>query len=351
MKLICAPVIRKPLEVMGVAGMTDFVRIYIATELNKDEYRTTLRHEQGHVWSGHNRRAPKGADDETWRIACEMEIARTIYDQADIDNIKAPRSRLAGVYVPDSIPGMPGHITLAEDIYEWLMEHPDDVPKMAMCVICKAPPEGKAEEKTPEAIGSAQEARARLDEEEMKGKSQAAVESAYAALKSRTPSLSCAVDAALRVRIERERTHRRPSRRSADDSVILAGAVSKPRPPLVEIFIDRSGSFTPQKTAKAEIKLKEILQRYGSTIASDVWFFGNGKLSEVDYGGGGDTPYHLIPHHLERTKPKLAIIITDDDPVNKCVLPIDKTTSVLCIPIECAMTNLARALNGIDVKA
>ncbi len=350
MRLTAAPIVRKSQSEIGAPGMTDFVRIYIASELNKPEYRTTLRHEQGHVWSGHNRRRPKNAKDDVWAIACEMEIARTIYDETDIGNIEAPRSRLSGGYLPNSIDGLPDDVVLAEAIYDWLIEHPEQQDKGLKCCVCDhsdATDEAKGDDVVAAEIVLA--ARQKMDDDERGKKSQVAAESAYASIKNRAPTLTCAVDAALRVRIERERSHRRPSRRNADESILLSGSISTPRPPLVEIFVDRSGSFSPEKTELAERRLKELLSRYGSTITSDVWFFGNGRISDVDYGGGGDTPYHLIPRHLEKTKPKLAIIITDDDPVSSNLPPLDRGMSVLCVPIGCNRTNLAAALKGVDV--
>ncbi|NKJ21976.1 hypothetical protein [Dyella sp. SG609] len=348
MQLTAAPIVRQPMHVVGAPGKTDFVRIYLASELNKSEYRTTLRHEQGHVWSAHNRRRPKEAIQELWVIACEMEIARTIYDQTDIDNINAPRSRLAGGYLPGSIKGLPDDVVLAEDIYEWLVTHPEQKPSMQCCGCGMGDGDSSdSEEIDGGAVSIA--AREKLDSDERQKESQVAAEASYALLKNRTPSLTCAVDAALRVRIERERSYRRPSRRYDNVSLLPAGSISTPRPPLVEIFVDRSGSFTPQKTRMAEQRLKELLARYGSSIRSDVWFFGNGKLSDKDYGGGGDTPYQLIPAHLQSTKPKLAIIITDDDPVSDRIGQVDRSTSVICVPIGCDCTNLARVLRGTDV--
>lgn len=350
MALTAAPVVRQPQHVIGAPGKTDFVRIYIASELNKSEYRTTLRHEQGHVWSAHKRRMPKDAKHELWDIACEMEIARTIYDETDIENIKAPRSRLAGGYLPDSIKGLPPAALLAEDIYEWLLNHPEHGKNQLKCCVCDHSAIAANEDAVPVDVAAvAVESRQKLDEEERAKESQTAAESVYALIRNRAPSLTYAVDASLRVRIERERSHRRPSRRHQNGDVLLPGSISKPRPPLVEIFVDRSGSFSPQKTAVAECMLRDLLDRYGSTIRSDVWFFGNGKLSEVDHGGGGDTPYHLIPKHLDKTRPKLAIVITDNDPVANQIGSVDRCTAVLCVPIGCNKTNLASALGGIDV--
>jgi len=346
MKLTAAPIVRQPMDIIGAPGKTDFVRIFIASELNRDEYRTTLRHEQAHVWAGHNRRRPRNARADLWQIACEMEIARTIYDQRDLGIINAPRSRLAGGYLPDSLDDLPSGVVLAEEIYEWLLEQPENERPLRKCCACSCENTGVEGEQE---SGSAAPARVRgqLDADEAARESQIAVACAYASLKNRAPSLTEAVDAALRVRVEREKSYRRPSRRHSGDT-IPHGAISTPRPPLVEIFIDRSGSFTPEKTAAAEQQLAILLSRYGATIRSDVWFFGNGKLTAADPGGGGDTPYPLIAEHLVRSIPKLAVVITDDDPAD-AVRVVDRHTTVLCVPIGCRSTSLAKAIGGRDV--
>lgn len=349
MELTAAPVVRQPMDVIGAPGKTDFVRIYIASELNKPEYRTTLRHEQAHVWARHNKRRPADAQVDIWRIACEMEIARTIYDDQDVWNINAPRSRLAGGYLPDTIDGLPPGIVLAEDIYDWLIEHPDQQPSKTMICSCDCSSDADDDGENVDGADAAQAARARLDSDEEVKESQIAAAAAYAAIRYRPPTLTDEVDAALRARVERERSHRRPSRRHAEGDVLMPGAISTPRPPLVEIFVDRSGSFTPSKTATAEHHLRALLLRYGATIRADVWFFGNGKLTELDPGGGGDTPYHLIADHLAKTRPKLAVVITDDDPVPSDIKSVDRYTRILCIPIGCSQTSLAHAVGGVDV--
>lgn len=348
MELTAAPIVRKPLEEIGYPGMTDFTRIYIASELNKPEYRTTLRHEQAHVWARHNARTPKDCRHDLWKVACEMEIARTIYDEQDIQNITAPRSRLTGGYLPDTYKDLPLDVVLAEDIYQWLLDNPEQQPQtVKMCCSCCSSGEQSGESAAPADIGVLKAAREKLDAEENAKAAQAAVASAYALAKNRPPTLTDEVDAALRSRVTREKSYRRPSRRHQDSNILAAAAVSIPHPPLVEIFVDRSGSFTPEKTAHAEQQLRSLLQRYGATIRADVWFFGGGKLAPKDPGGGGDTPYHLISQHLQKTTPKLAIIITDDDPVSAEVHK--QKSKVLCVPIGCNSTKLAAALGGVDV--
>ena len=352
MELTAAPIVRQPLSVIGAPGKTDFVRIYIASELNKAEYRTVLRHEQAHIWSFHKKRAPENVRHDLWNIACDMEIARVIYDKEDIDNIKSPRSRIRGGILPDSIEGLPNEIIMAEEIYEWLIGNKSEEKEpQNMCATDSSESEINDDIKiTKSEINSlAEEARNKLDKDEEENKSKIAAYEAYSLIKNRPPTLTNEIDATLRSRVQHEHSYRRPSRRHEGSNIVMPGAISIPRPPLVEIFVDRSGSFNPEKTAQAELNLKLILRKYGVSIKSDVWFFGNGKLLNEDYGGGGDTPYHLIYEHINLTFPKLAIIITDDDPVHESVSFIDKRTKILCIPIGCKSTLLAKAIGGIDV--
>lgn len=341
--ITAAPVVRRPINFMPAPGFTDFVSIFLAQELNADEYRTCLRHEQAHVWAGHNRRRPDHCHEEQWKIACEMEVARNIYDAEDIANITAPRSRLNGAYLPSSIDGMPPEMLLAEDIYEWLLAHPQKQQKCGCSTHCDHSDDADdGQEPVPMAA-----IREKLDADEAASRSEAAAKSAYIAARNRPPSLTECIDAALRYRVVSEPSFRRPARRQSSDH-ISKGRVSTPRPPLVEIYVDRSGSFTPEKTSYAERTLRSLLARYSSSIRYDVWFFGNGALVADDPGGGGDTPYHLVAEQINRSRPRLAIVITDDDQAGEIERP---AVDIICVPIGCKHTSLAIAIGGKDVSA
>ncbi len=191
-------------------------------------------------------------------------------------------------------------------------------------------------------------AREAMDGEEKSTEAQRNSKEALADIAKRPPSLVAAVDSALRVRVERERSYRRPSRRPEYEDILLPGAISTPRPPLVEIFVDRSGSFNPEKTREAEKKLADLMVRYRAKIRWDVWFFGSDRLSATDIPGGGNTPYELVAAHICRSVPRLAVIITDDDSVQEGISRPPKATSVICVPVGCSRTLLASALGGMD---
>jgi len=341
-----APVVRKPMKEIGAPGATDFVSIFLAQELNGDEYRTTFRHEQAHVWARHNARRPKiHCHSGEWKIACEMEIARNIYDAIDIATISSPRSRLKGAYLPDTFPDLPTQLLSAEEIYEWLLSNSQQETRSTCSCDCESEEESGSGESKP-----ISEVRSRLDEEEAAEKSSIAAQSAYREAINRPPTLVSEIDAALRTRFVSERSFRRPSRRESSAELIQKGRMAIPRPPLVEIFVDRSGSFTAEKTRAAQEILEKILRRYGASIKKDVWFFGDRRLTADDDRSGGDTPYHLIAHHLMLSAPKLAIVITDDDPCGD--LPaIPKSISVICVPIGSSKTNISLKIKGKDVIA
>jgi hypothetical protein len=331
--------------------MTDFVSIYIATELNTKEYRVVMRHEQAHIWAGHLRRRPKALTIESaaaWKIAAEMEIARNIYDEDDIATIVEPRSRLNGIYLPDTIAGLPDDLLVAEDIYDWLLAHPAKNPSCTGCA-CGTKHEGEHPE-TPGGASPApiSEVRDALDYLEASDAASRSASDRYAALLRRPPSMTECLDAALRYRMERERTYLRPSRRSSP-GLILRGRRSVPRPPRVEIYIDRSGSFTPSKTDSAERALDILLTRYRASIKADTWYFGDGCISAQDIESGGDTPYHLVAEQITRSTPKIAIIITDDDAPAQDIRATPAGVSVICIPIGCASTRSAAAIGARDV--
>ena len=339
-----APVVRKNKAEIGACGMTDFGYIYVDDSLSDAEYRTVVRHEQTHIWARHNTRQPCNGKMAEWIIATEMEIARNIYDEEDIATITAPRSRLKGSFLPDSIADLPPDLLGAEEIYQWLIDHP-----RPRCVVslCKCQNSEDEEATSPGEPVDIEEIRAAINKQDKGEKSKIAAQTAYEALKSRPPSLTACIDAALRVRVVPEPSYRRPSRRQTP-GIILKGTVSTPRPPHVEIFVDRSGSFTPEKTAEAEELLTHLLERYRASIVHDVWYFGGGSLRADGSLHGGDTPYHLVVEHLLRSRPKLAVVITDDDPCGQ--LPkLPRGITTLCIPVGAARTTLAAVIGAREM--
>lgn len=370
--LYAAPVEVVSKDKMEFVSSTDYSKIYIRDDLTVSEHRTALRREQGRIWMQHNIRM-KNIEDrqpDLWALAFELEIAINIFDVDDRLAITDPKSNLSEIPIPDAWEDFPDNVRFAHEIYEWLvenmagfggdedMENPHDSQKPENSDDGEESKEDSGEqgqeEQEPveefdsEVLGKiAEKAREGLDGEKGAELRQEMVEFDFNELLKRRPSLVEEVDSALRVRVEREPSYRRPSRRQTGDNTIMKGTISVSRPPRVEIFVDRSYSFTAEKTRAAESKLKEVLKRYNSSVTSDVLYFANNMLSSSG-NITGNTPYDVVYDYLCRSRPRLAIIITDDDPVDDIVVPI-KGLKILCIPIGCESTLLAERIGGIDV--
>lgn len=349
----CEVVVLPDKELPEAPAKTDFTRIYVRRSLDAREREVAEKHERAHILCGHGWRRPSKSltDDshaQAWRIATEMEIAINIYDDDDEAVIMSPLSRLHGGYTRHSLPGLPSDITMAEGIYEWLLSQPQE--KSAGCKCCDGAEQEKPEDAAQDADAITKiisDAKEKIEEYARSLRSQAAVIADAMRMKNRPPNLVAELDAALRVRTERIASYRRPSRRH-DDTIVLHGVVHAPLPPLVEIYVDRSGSFTPQKTASAQIVLDMMLRRYGATIRHDTWYFGNDRVSDKDDIRGGNTPYCLVTQMIHEHAPSIAIIITDDDDTGEVTKP-RTTTKTIVIPIGCSQSRIARSIGAVDV--
>lgn len=348
-KLTAAPVIKQHKSLMPAPAYTDFVKIYVDEALSAAEENVAIRHEQAHIWCEHNLRSRKDRVDEIWRVSCELEIARNIYTVEDIAVISRPRSRLSGGYLPSSINELPEEIILAEEIYDWLINNQDKMLQKQSFCSCSCISENEEEKVQTDEPGELVSAAKEADEKnEIQKQIQENISSKIKTVKHRQPSLADELDALLRHRIVRERSYRRPSRRTGDESIIEKGLYSSQRRPLIEVFVDRSGSFDGTKTSIAETVLKMVLLKYNVQIKYDVFFFGNDKLSPNDFVGGGNTPYHLIVKHIEKTQPKIALVITDDDAAHST--KIKAKTNIMCLPVGARSTKFAAATGGKDIS-
>lgn len=366
---LAAPIVEVAPGSGPAPAWTDGTSIFLRADLSARERRTVLRHEQAHLWLDHfprgaRRRAQGALDERAWQLACELEIARQIYDQRDIDTITMPRSRLAGAILPDSL-GVPSEIREIEPIYLWLVEHPPaDAPAPACC---HAPGESgergddgfpgePGEPGDDGAPGSAsraamtsRDARDALDRAEGRAGAQAATETA--ALRQRAPTLASEIDAAGRPALASFPSYRRPSRRAEGNDLLLRGRATVARTPKVEIYVDRSGSFASAKTRAAESAVTTILRRYRGSVRADVVYFGAGALTTTDpLVGRGDTPYDLVLARVRATRPALVVIITDDDPVPPDTGALPAGTRAIVVPIDCARTRLAPAIGAREVQ-
>lgn len=348
---IAAPIERKSRKVIGAPAKTDFVKIYICDDVSRDEYDVLLKHEQSHIWLEHNKRNKKEYDHTFWTQACELEVARNIYKKSDIEIITRPFSRIPGGVLPDSCEGLPFDLLIAEDIYDWLLANKPKAADPCKCCefnISDIIDNDATDTEKYDVDTLIKDVLESLEKEVAERKSSESVCAQIEVIKNRPPSLTEEIDASLRYRIERQSSYRRP-RRGVDDDVDLMrkGRISIPRPPLVEIYVDRSGSFTLEKTKAAQNKLDSLLKRYGASIKYDVWFFGGGKISANDFSGG-DTPYNLVAEHINKTQPKIAVIVTDDDMCGE-LMRCPKETKALVIPIACSKTIFSEKYGAKEV--
>lgn len=360
-RLTALPVIRLPQQELGGIGKTDFKNIFIASELNDNEFAVVQTHEESHVWLYHNKRAAlllkeKGKySHELWNVATDLEIARNIYTDKEVAVIKSPRSRLTGGIVSDSIENLPDNLLYAEEIYDWLLKNkPDNLDAQWNCTS----EDDNDNNNTPlenikEVIEVIKEFKKEQKEQKEKHKQRKQVQESLTKklinLKFRKPSLVEEINSGLRVRNERIKSYARQGRRELEFDIFCKGRKNIAMPPLVEIFIDRSGSFCPKKTEEANEAVNKILNRYNASIRHDTFYFGNNELREKDNGFGGNTPYNLIFQHITKSKPKIAIVVTDDDVCEQPNFALPKQTKILCIPIGCKNTIFAAKSNGKDV--
>jgi len=340
-----APLVRIPLSQMpsGAAAYTDGCTIFIPIGCAAADERTMIRHESAHIWLRHFTRRG-GRKFRLWAVACEMEIARNIYDDTDLRTIADRSSILHGAYLPDSVPDCPDTLRLAEEIYDWLMTNDKPITVKCACKVCDATDDPSTEDITVEDITAV---RGMLDELCRQTILQKNI--GQAVREKSPPSLASEMDALFRTALVRERTYKRPPRTDSTNGFIERGRSNLLRSPRVQIYVDRSGSFTAQKTAAAQSTLSVVCDRYRSRIKSDVFYFGADTVSSADIAGGGNTPYHLVVEHINRTVPAVVIVLTDGDAAAGCGFVADGVR-VLVVPIDCSTTDFAAQVGGLEIK-
>ena len=83
--------------------------------------------------------------------------------------------------------------------------------------------------------------------------------------------------------------------------------------PLINVYFDRSGSWTTEKTEKGAQAIA-TLNRYVTRgeIKLKLYYF-NTRVMDTDPGGHGGTDGQPIMDHIQQTKPNNVIILTDSD--------------------------------------
>lgn len=351
-------------------GYTDWSAVHISwlVPAGSDAYLTLHKHECGHIWLQHQLRTadmrkawPEPLDRRLWNIALDMEIAKHLYSDVDRAVIEAPRSWLNGGITQKHCEQYPD-CQYAEEYYAALLEKPleDDGADSH---------DGDAMPEDGDGDGAGQsEPDAAKDREPMSGDQlrqlvDAAVDAAgelMAAHNEATatkeakkyrprPTLASVLDHKLgRPALDRVASYRRPPRHEREGGIIRKGVVLKRTAPRVMIYVDRSGSFTPAKTAAAEDALKAILRKYRASVQADTWRFSD-YVSSAECPSGG-TNYAAVLEHIENHNPELAIVVTDDDHCPVGLKLKDARKRIVVIPVGCSATNLARVIGATEIS-
>lgn len=325
-------------------GYTNGAEIVISSALSTDEREVVLWHEKSHILLQHTLRLPEAqkVDRFMWNVACDLEIARHMYTADHEWVIKKPRSRLTGGIVHADTEKYPG-CEFAEEFYNALIEQADNKGLSPIDSL------GDAEKETLK--GEVAKALRELSEEAAQKASATAIQQHKESLARFRLRLSLAgeMDAVLAYgKAVRRRTYARPSRRVTGE-FLAKGTKSILKVPKVIVYVDCSGSFTPEKTQTARARLSQILLRYRSSVTKDVKYFSDKVFSEVDspYAGGG-TNYMDVLADINDCRPEVAVILTDADR-NADLPQLAGGTKVIVIPIGCSATWLASAIpNAVE---
>ena len=345
-------------------GWTDYKNIHILDHLTGEDERIILTHESAHVWMKHDERSTSLTNKHFATLAQELEIARCIYTAEETLHIKDSVTDLADGMVHDSIPRLPSNIVYLEEIYEWLVANvtENEVKRSGKPCCGKTHEQNEqigddngsndgistvAGEPSDSGVGVHPDSNGSPEVDAPK-KLLAAVRKQLASIPKKIiynykPTKSFiateleAINAGAR---RKKQSYARPSRRSSDE--LSKGSKRKYTKPKVIIYLDRSGSFTPAKTAQAASMVKKLLKRYEATIESAVLYFTNGRVTDTEPLFSGDTPYGAVVTSINLLNPALAVVVTDDDETNTDLELKGKT---IVIPVCPGQTKFAKQYN------
>lgn len=341
-------VLRDDLE---VPGRTDGMVIEISSSLSHDERKVVLLHELGHILLGHVPKSKyRNYDPRISNLAGDAEIAITMYGDDEEEVMGRPRSQLDGGITRQWVKeNAPGCRTFSE-LYEHLKKNgktEDDGNVWPMPV--NTPGDGESDDGKdlpPSVIEALKEACKEAITKKVNGLSAVSKIEKMSAIKPkpRRKGVSDYVAEVADEALARRRSWRRMSRRP-NDPFLKKGVVSERTRPKVSVYVDRSGSFNQDKTMEAEKELEILSRRYGYIVDFDSFFFG-GTLSAKDDIRNMSTNYAAVADHIISTRPRLAVVITDDDPCDN--LPArPKETRVVVKTIGCTSSNFASHFDAI----
>lgn len=352
--------------IMPSIGYTDQVKVYISNSIKKsDEFEVLYKHECSHIWLQHFIRQltirtteKDNFDWKRWAQAVDLEIALHIYDDIDENIINRPFSLLNGGICKKDLEKYKDCV-YAEDFYYALLETPlenDSHDGEAN----KDKEEDKEKDKEEQYSALSEEKKQELIKVAKELVKEAIIEIARQSEVQRfkeeskkffpRPTLASEIDIHLgRAALARVSSYRRPNRRESE--FIKKGTISKPKTPKVLIYLDRSGSFTPEKTRMANDKLNVILNKYRTKIDKDVVFF-HDTLFDKEPEGTGGTNYLAVAKDIALNRPTLAVVITDDDGCDEeCRNALNKCdTKIIMIPIGCPATKAANIFGAKEFR-
>lgn len=338
-------------------GWTDYENIHILNELEGEDERLILTHESSHVWLNHDQRCRKLANQQLAAVASEVEIARCIYTPEENEHIEKSFSIIKGGITAKSYPEMPSEIKYLEEVYKWLEENnkgESDEEQKTLCISCQ---HGHGDEQT-DGEGGEGIPTIELTPEEIKalvGEAKELVDQVNEQIKSipvipkivypkvKRSFIASELEAANNGARKNVKSFARPNRRAEGGEEFKKGVKRTLKKPKVIIYLDRSGSFTPEKTAKAQEAVQRLINRYEATVESTTLYFTNGRIWDKEPPSNGDTPYGEVVRSINELRPVLAIVVTDDDNLEYGIeAPKAKT---VVVPIGCKATMFAQTLN------
>src|SRR5690606_1688702 len=207
-------------------------------------------------------------------IAGDAEIAIALYDDNDEAIISRPRSIIEGGITKSwAEENAPGANTI-EEIYEKLIKNNTPAPNASHCNHMSEDTEGKDETELKEQSVSLEDIKQVCEKLERSLQEQAQKHKLYNAPKlKRQKGFSDVVADIAREALLRRRTYRRPSRRCPSSNLLHKGVRTQKSRPMATVYVDRSGSFTADKTRLAEHEMKAMAYRYRAKLDVDFIFF------------------------------------------------------------------------------
>jgi predicted metal-dependent peptidase len=345
-------------------GYTDFTSVYISREVVRvDERETLLLHELSHIWLRHRSRGSAKClkqksingiwNNKLWNIACDLEIAYHIYTDKDDDMITRPRSSLSGAIRKIHCEDFTG-AKYAEEFYDLLLEK-KEAEKLYVSIDSdgnlEITDENRNTPNIPNIEELVEEVKKKINEQISQIKYERSKQQAQYSVNNFTlpkPSLSSIMDRYFgRSVIGRVKTYRRPNRRADSTNLILKGISSIPKTPKLTIYVDRSGSFSLEKTKDSIDYINKLLLKYRGRVRSDVLYFNNTLLVNDPMCGAGGTNYQSVIDNIYKDRSELSIIITDDDSAYGVSVPKNFPKCIV-IPIGCTTTHIAKIIGATE---